>query len=117
MSTQSEFEQIAVRLPADQVSSRLCRDDDLVLMVRGGDNNCIGPDGRIHRAWYVVQRHAFSVTDPEQMALFNEMHDLGLGPWSRKVYLHTPKPARSNPASLTRERAGISPVSAANQPV
>ncbi len=226
MSTHIEFEQVAVRLTADQVGSGLYRDDYLVLMVCGGDNNCIGPDGRIHRAWYIMgygehysvirqvvhraadcesgmlrmdslshsarpeayikrwrqrlasawslddafaagfhfslrleldaaridtvqatahgrdrlqrltalrppfevpngafgsagtcQRHAFSVTDPEQMALFNEMHDLGLGPWSRKVHLHTPKPARSNPASLTPKRAGIGPVSAAKQPV
>jgi hypothetical protein len=70
-----------------------------------------------------VQRHPFNMHDPELMAQFNDLHDLGRGPWSRKI-----KVAHCifNPAAWTRgalkkrvppiQQAGANPTAAHLQP-
>ena len=53
-----------------------------------------------------VQRHEFSVADPAQMAMFNDMHDLGHGPWSRKVHTsHHSQHVRASIQGLPRPEA------------
>lgn len=57
-----------------------------------------------------VQRHPFNIHHPELMARFNDLHDLGMGPWSRKIKVvhHAFNPVTGTQSTLNKERLCIS---------